>query len=349
MAINYQIRPYDKRIAAAYPRLFSDDVSEKTPARLAWRFRSNPHGEALFATAEDMDVNGQLAGIIALMPTRLRISGGRLVSCVQAMDTVVGDGYRGHGVFVKLGQAIYADLPSYGPIAVWGFPNANAAPGWFGKLQWNRFGTVPFLFRPLRSGYFARRASPALHWLDIPLISRAALRLPSYRDISQFDDRATALWRDFSTTIGCAVDRSADWLNWRLFDRPESNYSVTGDFDGNEGLKAFVASCVLEKHGGRICYVMEAMSGRGHASSLSTLIRSALVSAAKEGAEIALAWCPRGAPNRAAYLAAGFLPLPDRLRPLEINFGSKTLTPEAPDAIAEAQAWYLSYLDSDTV
>jgi hypothetical protein len=62
-----------------------------------------------------------------------------------------------------------------------------------------------------------------------------------------------------------------------------------------------------------------------------------------------LAWCPKNALNRAAYRRAGFLPLPDMLRPAEIHFGARALLPDAASVVPDGSKWYLSYLDSDTV
>jgi hypothetical protein len=78
------------------------------------------------------------------------------------------------------------------------------------------------------------------------------------------------------------------------------------------------------------------------------MLLAELSGAARQGAEAALAWCPRAAPNYRAYRKAGFLPVPARLRPIEINFGARSLTPESEAAAAPDARWYVSFLDSDT-
>ena len=62
----------------------------------------------------------------------------------------------------------------------------------------------------------------------------------------------------------------------------------------------------------------------------------------------ALAWCPKTAPNYRAYRKARFLPVPPKLRPIEINFGARALVPEAAAFAAPDARWYVSFLDSDT-
>jgi hypothetical protein len=63
---------------------------------------------------------------------------------------------------------------------------------------------------------------------------------------------------------------------------------------------------------------------------------------------VALAWCPKSAPNYAAFRKAGFVPVPPRLRPIEINFGARALHQRYAAAAANGASWYVSFLDSDT-
>ena len=340
-AIRYSIESLGSEIVEAYRRLFPEFAADKSPAQLRWRFESNPHGPGRFAIARD---EGQIIGMIALIATRLRV-GPNVQTAYQAIDTVVDPAYRGRGVFVGLGE-VAQDSTSHDGRILWGFPNANAAPGWFGRLGWRNFGTVPFMVRPLRSGYFLRRLLPFLGGVDFRLVGKPKA---SRRIIERFGDDADALWHASRAGTGIAVDRNAAWLNWRLIEKPDAPYVSAGSYDPKGALEAFVSTCLLDKHGGRICYVMEAMSSAQKQSELSELLRDELARAEGQGAEVALAWCPSGAPNRAAYRRAGFLPLPDRLRPVEIHFGARALVPDAREAVADGSRWFISYLDSDTV
>ena len=82
--------------------------------------------------------------------------------------------------------------------------------------------------------------------------------------------------------------------------------------------------------------------------SLQALLMSELGRMASRGVEIALACSFPWSPNDRALRKAGFMPLPERLRPIKIWFGSTPKTTQADRANREGQ-WYLSYLDSDTV
>lgn len=346
--LSFDVRRLDEAIEQAYPRLFPEEADQKSRDLLDWRFRRNPHGPGHFAVAADAGRAGDIVGMIALIATRLRMPGGA-VPAVQAVDTVVDPHHRGQGLFVKLGRAVHGGSAEHGGQVAWGFPNSNAAPGWFGKLEWRNFGTVPFLFRPLRSGYFLKRISPLLGSLNLPLASRRAKPGPSAAPVERFDAAFTDLWRDFAAGIGCGVDRDADYLNWRLAEHPGAAYRTVADRDAAGPIRAFASTCLLDKHGGRICYVMEAMSRPSDEARLVQLLKSEIARAAAGGADVALAWCPPDAPNRQCYRRAGFLPLPERLRGIAIHFGARRIGPAAPDEVEDARSWYLSYLDSDTV
>jgi hypothetical protein len=156
------------------------------------------------------------------------------------------------------------------------------------------------------------------------------------------------LWEQIAPQMGIAVDRNGRWVRWRLFDKPDADYRCVGMKSDRGQLDAFVATKVAEKHGGRLCYIMEALAVPGRATDLARMILAELSLATRNGAEVALAWCPPTAPNYGAYRKAGFLPVPARLRPIEINFGARSLTPESGAAAAAEAHRYVSFLDSDT-
>ena len=332
-------RLFDETIQKAYAKLFAGDP-DKTPEMLHWRFDRNPHGRTKFAVAANGD---EVIGMIALVPTRLRNAPGSGIG-YQAIDTAVDAAFRGQGLFVKMGS-IAQEPAQLGGDILWGFPNANAAPGWYGRLGWTNFGAVPLLMRPLRSSFLMGRLNPKLRSIDVPLIRARRTSAQVYQDGASLSTDFDRLWQKIVSTLGIAVDRSGEWIRWRLIDKPGANYRCVGVKDIHGDVEAFVATKIAEKHGARICYVMEAI---GERAAVTPVLSAELARAAHEGAEVALAWCPKTAPNYAAYRKAGFLPIPPRLRPIEINFGAHALLPESAGASASGARWYVSFLDSDT-
>lgn len=339
--ISVSIRGFDASIERAYRDLFPGDP-DKSPELLDWRVRRNPHGPTRFAVATQGDA---VVGMIALIPTPLRNAPGVRLA-YQAVDTAVHPSCRGKGVFVRMG-ALAQDAAALGGDVLWGFPNANAAPGWFGRLGWSNFGQVPLLMRPLRSRFLLGPVHPSLSAIDFPLVRQRTIDAKVYSSGAELSRDFDLLWERSAAEVGVAVDRSGEWVRWRLLEKPGADYRCVGMKTGDT-LEAFVATKLADKHGARLCYVMEAMSAPGKTRELARLISSELSCAAGAGAEAALAWCAKSAPNYAAYRKAGFLPVPARMRPIEINFGARALVPEAEAAAAPGSAWYLSFLDSDT-
>lgn len=343
--IDYSLAELDEEIERAFVRLFPGDEADKSSDRLRWRFLDGPHGSGRVAIARDMAQGGRIIGLIGLIALRLRSAAGPLES-FQAVDVVVDPAYRGRGVFAGMGQAVLDEAASLGKDVLWGFPNENAAPAWFGRFSWLRFGTIPFMVRPLRTGYFLGRIASGLRRLDVPLIEASSNPDPKVLEIHGFGTEFDRLWERFAPA-GPAVDRGSQWLRWRLIDRPGSQYRIVATMDGSGHVAAMVASVLLDRHGGRILYVLEAMGVDAEATA--RLLKHELGMAAGKGADAALCWCPSTAPNRSAYRRAGFLHFPDRLRPVTIHFGARPLRQGRASTMGKGKDWYLSYLDSDTV
>lgn len=340
--ISISLRRFDDSILEAYQSLFAGDP-DKQPDLLDWRFRQNPHGETKFVVACD---NGRIVGLIALVPTRLRNASDELLG-YQAIDTAVHPSCRGRGLFVRMGKLV-EDADVLGGQLLWGFPNANAAPGWYGRLGWTNFGAVPLLMRPLRSSFLLGRLHPKLRAVDFPLIRGRKVAANFYDDQALFGMDFDRLWRRVADRFGVTVDRTGDWMRWRLMEKPGSTYRCSGLKSQSGDLDAFVAVKIADKHGGRLCYVMEAISAAERDQELTRMLLAEMARASRSGAEVALAWCPKSAPNYRAYRRAGFMPVPPRIRPIEINFGACALVPRHAAAAAPDARWYVSFLDSDT-
>jgi hypothetical protein len=345
MVIEYEVIPFGPEIELAYARLFPDQAERKSAEMLRWRFQANPHGTGHFAIARE---DGRIVGMIALVATRLLFNE-RRYRAIQAIDTIVAQEARGKFLFVRMGQAIYEHANEMQALLLWGFPNALAARGWFGRLGWKRLGIAPFVARPMRTGYFLRRTAPFLSWIDLPLGGWTKSRTSHFRIVDHFGDESRELCDRFNAETACALDYSPEFLNWRLIDCPHSSYRTVADFAPDGRMRAMVSSVILEKHGARILYLMEAMSARSESRHLRKLLNHEIAHAIRAGAELGIGWNMAGSPNTPALRRAGFFPLPERFWPVEIHFGARPLSDQIPAALMSRQEWYLSYLNSDTV
>lgn len=326
--LSISVEPLSDDILAAYVAS-GMDRAKKGRIGLDWAFQGN---QKPFAVAR---LDGEVVGISAYIRSSLNLSGRHGVA-LQAVDSFVFERARGKGVFTGLARAYERHAREEGADLVWGFPNANAAPAWFGKLNWNALGQVPFLIKPLRVGFLLRKLKLPL---DFPVSFSSDQKISS---ISAFGEWSDALWSSLSEGIGCGTARDRSFLSHRLLKSPSaSTYRIVAS---EQDRGAIVATTEAAKHGGHIGYLLEAM---GH-SDLDGLLASELGRLRDRGVEVVLAWSYPWSTNYRSLRKAGFFPLPERLRPIQIWFGSHPLSATAT-AAAEAKNWYLSYLDSDTI
>lgn len=330
---------------------FAANGSSRTMESLRWQYMETPAPGVYVDVACDPGTEPvTVAGVHALLPVTVR-AGGERRTAGQAVDTLTDARYRGRGLFLRLARSVYARCAPAGVAFVYGILNGSSAPGYFTRLDWVRLDPVPFLIRPLRTRYFLSRvprAGPVLGRLpDLPLPrpGRPGERVEALRE---YGPELDALWGRFAAGIGVAVERDAAYLEWRLARKPGVGYEVRAlRRDGR--LAGLVAWTVREKHGGRIGYLVELLHDPGDAAAARTLAREAVHGMARAGADAVLAWNLPHSPNHAALRGAGFVTLPQRLRPIELHFGARALDPALAPLLADRRSWYLSYCDSDTV
>ena len=332
----------------AFQECFARNGTPRMLDALRWQYAENPT-KTLFV---DLAMSGErIAAIYAVQPSFVRV-GGACALAAQSVDTLVDADFRGRGLFLKMAEAVYQRVGAQGGAFVYGFPNANSAPGFFRKLGWAPLDPVPFLIRPLRTAFFASKL-PLGHWLHrlpdwrLPICGPKLPGDQEVRPVTELGPELTELWKRFATGVKVAVDRDSEYLRWRLA-KPGEHYECVGAFRAGH-LVAFCAYTTVDKHGGRIGYVVELLHDPGDDSVGAALLAESLRRMAADGADAALAWCFEHAPNSSAYRRTGFLPLPERLRPIELHIGVRPLDESLRSVLCDRRNWYISYCDSDTV
>ncbi len=351
-----RLRPMERTEAdlAVFKATFDRNGSKRTLKHLRWQYLENPTGKLYVQLAIPANDEARAAAIYSVMPVTLRISGREGLGA-QSLDTLTDVEFRGQGLFVKLAQVVFARCEEEGLACIYGFPNGNSAPGFFNRLGWARLDPVPFLVKPLKANYFLRKAKPLaslvskLPPLPLAFPRRASLpRSQEIRPVTGFDASYDGLWERFAQGVGAAVHRGSKYLEWRLVKKPDFRYRMLALHEHGQ-LIAFVAFDVQEKHGGRIGYVLELLHEPGRAEDAGRLLQEAIAEMASDGVEVVLAWCLDHSANRGAYRQQGFMPLPERVRPIELHVGVRPLAARAEANLGNRRNWYLSYLDSDTV
>ena len=332
----------------AFRECFERNTGSRRLDTLRWQYFDNPTEELLVDLAVSDD---RIAGIYAVQPAFVRVLGERMLAA-QSVDTLVDADFRGRGLFPRMADSVYGRVRERQGAFVYGFPNANSAPGFFDKLGWVSLDPVPFLVRPLRTAFLASKL-PLGGWLQrlpdvrIPVFREAPSATQELRPVNEFDSEVENLWRRFSTGVKVTVDRSSQYLRWRL-GKPGERYVCLGLFEQTR-LVAFCAYKTVDKHGGRVGYVVELLHDPGCHETGAALVRVALRRMAADGADVALSWAFGHSPNAKAYSNAGFVTLPERLRPIELHFGVRPLREPLREVLTDRESWYISYCDSDTV
>ena len=338
----------DEADLTAFKSCFERNGTERRVDALRWQYLENPTDELLVSLAMSDDT---LAAIYAVQPARVRLEGSRRLAA-QSVDTLVDSEFRGRGLFTTMADAGYRRTRDAGGAFVYGFPNGNSAPGFFGKLGWLSLDPVPFLVRPLRTAFLASKLplgplGKKLPDLRLPVGRYTPRANQELRALTELGQEIDSLWERFSREVLVAVDRSAEYLRWRLR-KPGECYECLGLYE-DDTLAAFCAFTTVDKHGGRIGYVVELLHEPGRPDVGATLLAEGLKRMAASGADAVLSWSFPHSPNRAAYSRLGFLPLPERLRPIELHVGVRPLDESLADLLGRRESWYLSYCDLDTV
>jgi GNAT superfamily N-acetyltransferase len=335
---------------------FERNGSPRSREHLEWQYRDNPTGK-VFVDLACRNASG-IASIYASLPVFARVDGVKRLA-LQSLDTLTDAEYRGKGLFVRLARSLFDRATTQKVAFIYGFPNGNSAHGFFKRLEWKSLDPVPFLVRPLRIPYVVDRLQlverlgmPRLRSFvpNLPLQLAPAPTPPGFKtiELNEFDERVEDLWRDFSLEVGAAVERDAPYLEWRLVRKPGQHYRHRA-LVRNGRIDALVSWCVKGKHGGTVGYVMELMHRRRKTWMGWLLLQRALWEMAREGADVALAWCFDHSPNHRAYRLSGFIPFPERFRPIELHVGARAFDQTLNATVTNRQQWYMSYLDSDTV
>lgn len=332
----------------AFRECFEHNGTPRNLDALRWQYLENPTRERFvdFAISEE-----RLAAIYAVQPAYVQVGNARLLAA-QSVDTLVDSDFRGRGLFTKMAERVYQQVLDHGGAFVYGFPNANSAPGFFGKLGWVSLDPVPFLLRPLRTAYLASKLPLArrvrgLPDLPVPIWTPSLRKGQAVRRVDDIGPEVSELWMRFISKETVAVERSADYLKWRLA-KPGERYECLGVFDGAR-LIAFCAFTVVQKHGGTLGYVLELLHEPDHFGAGAALLAESLKRMAAQGVDAALAWCFGHSPNAKVYRRAGFVTLPEALRPIELHVGVRPLDESLRPLVSERRNWYISYCDSDTV
>lgn len=327
---------------------FDKNGSPKNDEKIRWQFLENPVNKQFVDIAIDKEKN-RVAAIYAIFPVQFQVNGNDYIGS-QSLDTITDIDYRGKGLFTNLAKDVYEKASQNNIKLVYGFPNGNSIHGFAKKLDWRVLDPVPFLFKPINTGYFTKKIK-LLSWF--PNI-RIGFRNKVDKKINiklkkEFPEEVNKIWGKFSENILVSVKRNKEYLDWRYIQKPDEDYKIAHAYISDGSYIGFIVYCVKEKHGGKIAYIMEYIYDPKFTLQAENLMKFTINQIIKEKADCILSWCLEHSENYKHYRKRGFYTLPEKFRPIELHFGVRCFDENLNKLIINRKNWYLSYSDSDTV
>ncbi len=337
-----------------YRLCFEKNGTDRSIDNLKWLHQQNLANTNLIYYAVT-DQGGEIAGIYTVLPNLLRLQN-KVVPCLQSIDTLTDINHRGKGLFIKLAKQLYSKAIENKFELVYGFPNANSAPGFFKKLNWKSFDQVPYLIKPFRLSYFIKKLLKKKKDTNIAESNKPVTGLDKLgsingmqlKPIDKFNQEYDVLWEKAAQTMGVAIERDSKYMNWRYVDKPDEVYYRYGIYSNENLLQGIVVFALKNKHDGVIGYLMELIYDPANPSIGKSLLKIVSNVLRKNKADLILAWCLPASYNFNAYKGAGYFILPDKIKPQDLYFGVRSFQSNGA-IIEDLKNWYISYADSDTV
>ena len=339
------------QVVAMRRGLIGDRLSWDDEAYLAWRYHfGDPRrgrGDCWVLVR-----GGQVLGMVGSERLTL-LHQGRAVDGLSVMDIAVLPEAEGFGLGVWMAMRICRQAACV--LAIGSNPKSRGIVSQvFSRLPDRRRLAYFISVRTLAGRRLARAprwvAATAAAGADLGLRAWRALALPAadaslaVRPLTRFGAEADALLRQAHDDGEVAVQRSAEALNWRLFDIPRSRYTVWGAHDADGALCGYLAAQVQVSPGtGRLmaiedCVAAPAQRDRVLRCLLAHLVREAVREACERVSMIAC-----HAPTEQALRRLGFL-----LHPID----HETLSMAGSDpglaaAVAAGAPWQLAGIHTD--
>jgi hypothetical protein len=197
------------------------------------------------------------------------------------------------------------------------------------------------LSSPLLGTILGKLAKPVLS-----LWQRWALRgidqTIAVRQVTRFDESAAAMFQQCRRRDEYALERSADYLNWRVFDNPRERYAVFGAYRGNDLLGYVVLRHPRsDDRSGRMAIVDWRTQIDAGQSILQSLLLNCTEYARTRGANALVASFAHGESER-LIAQWGFVRRPHQESPFAIRCLDST-----EEALLAKGFWQISALDGD--
>jgi GNAT superfamily N-acetyltransferase len=285
-----EVVPYDpSRRQDVFALLDAGRGHDTDPREFDWWFDGNPVGPRTIFLAQ---AEGRVAGILGASFYRAVVAGRETLAALP-LWAVTDSEFRGRGIFQRLNGAI-ADAARAGGAAVeLGFTNRLAGPIYIAKLGWqdvDRLRIWARVRKPVGAIRARRRESPA----ELPTATTGP-----------FGEQHEAAYRGLAPALPSHFVRDVAYLNWRYADSPRPYRSFTTP-------NGYAVAGIARKKGLLTAYVADLVAPAASFRETRRLLRQCI--GAFPDAHVVLALAPTAPVQKRAFVSAGFVPTPERIR-----------------------------------
>ena len=313
-----------------------------------WEYKENPFGKIIWITEH----KGQIVSHVALVRVNLKV-GKKVFKSAIVADAMTHPNFRQRGLQRKIYAVQDVELVKAGIYLAYWFPSDI-----FHKHPDERSYAVckiPVLIRFLGANGILRvltrsrgLAKVLSIWLN-PIIGlffrskeKPLIGSVKIAKIEQFDDRIDDFWKDVSVYFDITVVRNKEYLNWRYFKNPDSNFTVLLAED-DEKILGYIVFCSKDETG----FIVDVLVYPLRLDVIQSLVSMAVEQLQEEKANWIFCWMSRNNPYYKVLRANSFISSPLPNYPFRVTIYSPSKVPT--EFVRNPNNWYLTLADTDGI
>jgi len=335
--------------------VFRETAGRKAPTFSAelwsWQYVGGELGTVVVVAEE----SNQICGYYHALLLKLRRFG-EPVTAAMVQDVGTLRSHRGRGVFREMGSHAVELLRERGVSLIYTFPNSRSLPSFVLNHRYQRVSRVPVYATPLDLAPWLSRRIPgggvfgALGNGLVRLAGFGHVKRPDLGDgaklmrLARFDESVEVLTEAWTDDQRLGLERSASYLNWRFFDKPNQAYEVWG-LSGGGKLRAYVVTCATTLSGADCVLIADYGCRPGEEDWLARLTSARLAEERAAGKSLGLLMTLHAL--QPCFARLSFTRVPERFNPRPFNLLCKDLATEADPRLLEKDRWLITLADLD--
>jgi hypothetical protein len=316
----------------------------------SWEFKEAPYGN-LIVIAE---CNGVVIGFYGSIPVKMKVGDETLMGSIVG-DVMVHPDFRLKGLYSSIGERWWQEVKKEGYAISYAF-GGKITSGHRSPREAFVVCRVLMLVKFYDTyGELKRRMSNRVLAKILAIFANPIFRI-FYRakkrpnvskvtlsEIRMFDERVSDFWNEVSKGFKIAIVRNKEYLNWRYFQRPNSNFKVLlAEEEGRIlGYIVFSYSETLDERRG---YIIDIVAQPERPEIIQSLVSEAIDRLKKEEVDVILCWMMANNPYYEVIKKNGFIR----------RMGNSLLAVADTSKVAgtfarDSNNWYITFGDSDGI